>query len=79
MDCNINVLTFHAPFFIPLHLFSLFLLPIYLLIGSPGREERDAEEEGKPVFPHNNRGIHGHPAPHQSTEKDGGIERLEER
>lgn len=33
------------------------------------------------MFPHNNRGIHGHPAPHQSTERDGGggkIERWEE-
>ena len=27
-------------------------------------------------FPHNNRGIHGHPAPHQSTERNGGIEAL---
>lgn len=30
------------------------------------------------LFPHNNRGIHGHPAPHQSTERDGGMERLKD-
>ena len=26
------------------------------------------------LFPHNNRGMHGHPSPHQSTERDGGME-----
>lgn len=30
------------------------------------------------MFPHNNRGIHGHPAPHQSTERDGGMGRLKD-
>lgn len=24
------------------------------------------------LFPHDNRGIHSHPSPHQSTERDGG-------
>lgn len=41
------------------------------LFGEKGMERR---REGL-LFPHNNRGIHGHPAPHQSTEwGDGEIE-----
>lgn len=28
------------------------------------------------LFPHNNKGIHGHPAPHQSTERGRGLEGL---
>lgn len=30
------------------------------------------------LFPHNNKGIHGHPAPHQSTERGRGLEGLKD-
>lgn len=55
--------------------FSVSLAPSLPVDWEPQVGERRRE---RLLFPHNNRGIHGHPAPHQSTERDGGMERLKD-
>lgn len=52
--------------------FSFTLAPSLPVGWGPQVGERGSRRRRQCLlFPHNNRGIHGHPAPHQSTETDG--------
>lgn len=60
-------------------MFPVSLAPFLPVDWGPQVGERGAQRRREGLlFPHNNRGIHGHPAPHQSTGVEGGlkIERL---
>lgn len=60
-------------------MFSLSLSPSLPVDWGPTVGERGAlRRRERLLFPHNNRGIHGHPAPHQSTERGGGMEELKD-
>lgn len=60
-------------------MFSLFLAPSLPADWGPQVGERGTQKRRERLlFPHNNRGIHGHPAPHQSTERGGGMEELKD-
>lgn len=53
-------------------MFSLSRAPSLPVDWGPQVGERGTQRRRERLlFPHNNRGIHGHPAPHQSTERDG--------
>lgn len=59
---------------------SVSLAPSLPVDWGPQVGERGAQRQRERLlFPHNNRGIHGHPAPHQSTERwgRGGFEKIE--
>lgn len=59
---------------------SVSLAPSLPVDWGPQVGERGAQRQRERLlFPHNNRGIHGHPAPHQSTERwgRGGVEKIE--
>lgn len=58
---------------LPLFQKTLLMLPVLLAPSLPaewgpvfGEKGMERRREAL-LFPHNNRGIHGHPAPHQST------------
>lgn len=52
--------------------FSFTLAPSLPVGWGPQVGERGSRRRRQCLlFPHNNKGIHGHPAPHQSTETDG--------
>lgn len=58
--------------------FSVSLAPSLPVDWGPQVGERGTQRRRERLlFPHNNRGIHGHPAPHQSTERDGGGGKIE--
>lgn len=54
-----------------------FLIPLahFLPVDwGPQVGERGVQRRDGLLFPHNNKGIHGHPAPHQSTERGKGLD-----
>lgn len=60
---------------------SVSLAPSLPVDWGPQVGERGAQRQRERLlFPHNNRGIHGHPAPHQSTGRwgRGGLKRLKD-